>query len=91
MQLAFAGLVLDVDRRELTRDGIAVAMEPQVFDLLVYLVRQRDRVVTKDELLASVWGGRIVSESTIAARLNAVRKAIGDGGDQQRLVRTYPR
>ena len=91
MQLAFAGLVLDVDRRELTRDGIGVAMEPQVFDLLVYLVRQRDRVVTKDELLASVWGGRIVSESTIAARLNAVRKAIGDGGDLQRLVRTYPR
>ena len=91
MQLAFADLVLDVDRRELTRDGIAVAMEPQVFDLLVYLVRHRDRVVTKDELLASVWGGRIVSESTMAARLNAVRKAIGDAGDQQHLVRTYAR
>jgi TolB-like protein/Tfp pilus assembly protein PilF len=66
-------------------------MEPQVFDLLVYLVLNRERVVTKDELLAAVWSGRIVSDSTMAARLNAVRKAIGDTGDQQRLVRTYAR
>jgi TolB-like protein/Tfp pilus assembly protein PilF len=87
----FAGHVLDVDRRELTWDGMPVALEPQVFDLLVYLVSNRDRVITKDELLASVWHGRIVSESTMAARLNAVRKAIGDTGDQQHLVRTYAR
>ena len=91
MPIEFAGHVLDVDRRELTRDGIPVALEPQVFDLLVYLVSNRDRVVSKDELLASVWHGRIVSESTMAARLNAVRKAIGDNGDQQSLVRTYAR
>ena len=91
MPFEFAGHVLDVDRRELTRDGMPVALEPQVFDLLVYLVSNRDRVVTKDELLASVWHGRIVSESTMAARLNAVRKAIGDTGDQQQLVRTYAR
>jgi TolB-like protein len=89
--LEFAGHVLDVERRELTRDGIPVALEPQVFDLLVYLVSNRDRVVSKDELLASVWRGRIVSESTMAARLNAVRKAIGDTGDDQKLVRTYAR
>ncbi len=89
--LEFAGHVLDVDRRELTRNGIPVALEPQVFDLLVYLVSNRERVVSKDELLASVWRGRIVSESTMAARLNAVRKAIGDTGDQQSLVRTYAR
>jgi TolB-like protein len=89
--IEFAGYVLDVDRRELTRDGTPVPLEPQVFDLLVYLVSNRDHVVSKDELLASVWRGRIVSESTMAARLNAVRKAIGDTGDRQKLVRTYPR
>jgi TolB-like protein len=91
VRIEFAGQVLDINRRELTRDGIPVALEPQVFDLLVYLVANRDRVVSKDELLASVWRGRIVSESTMAARLNAVRKAIGDTGDQQDLVRTYTR
>ena len=91
MPIEFAGHVLDVDRRELTRDGMPVAMEPQVFDLLVYLVSNRDRVVSKDELLAAVWRGRVVSESTMAARLNAVRKAIGDTGDRQSLVRTYAR
>ena len=91
MPIEFAGQVLDVDRRELTRDGIPVSVEPQVFDLLVYLVSNRHRVVSKDELLASVWGGRIVSESTMAARLNAVRKAIGDNGEQQNLIRTYAR
>jgi DNA-binding winged helix-turn-helix (wHTH) protein len=63
-------------------------MEPQVFDLLVFLVRNQDRVVSKDDLLASVWGGRIVSESTIASRINAVRRIIGDSGEQQRLIRT---
>jgi adenylate cyclase len=63
-------------------------MEPQVFDLLVFLVRNQDRVVSKDDLLASVWGGRIVSESTIATRINAVRRIIGDTGEQQRLIRT---
>lgn len=91
MPIEFAGYVLEVDRRELTRDGVPVALEPQVFDLLVYLVSNRDRVVSKEEMLASVWRGRIVSESTMAARLNAVRKAIGDTGDQQSLVRTYAR
>jgi len=89
--LEFDGHALDIDRRELTKGGVPVAMEPQVFDLLVYLLMNRERVVTKDELLASVWKGRIVSESTMAARLNAVRKALGDTGDQQRLVRTYAR
>ena len=59
-----------------------------MFDLLVFLVRNRDRVVSKDDLLASVWGGRIVSESTIASRINAVRRAVGDTGEQQRLIRT---
>ena len=69
----------------------AIAVEPQVFDLLVYLVENRDRVVSKDDLIASVWGGRIVSESTLTSRINAARKALGDSGDEQRLIRTIAR
>jgi len=80
--------VLDTERRELRRGATPLSMEPQVFDLLVFLVRNRDRVVSKDDLLASVWGGRIVSESTIASRINAARRVIGDNGEQQRLIRT---
>jgi len=68
-----------------------VQLEPQVFDLLVYLIRNRDRVVTKDDLIAGVWGGRIVSESTLASRINAARKAIGDSGAEQALIRTVAR
>ena len=62
-----------------------------MFDLLVYLVQNRDRVVTKDDLIASVWGGRIVSDSTLTSRINAARKAIGDSGGDQKLIRTVPR
>ena len=91
MQFRFAGHVLDVTRRELRRDGQPVSVEPQVFDLLVYLIRNRDRVVTKDDLLDSVWGGRVVSESTLTSRINAARKAVGDSGEAQRLIRTMPR
>ena len=64
MQFVFGDQALDVDRRELRRGTGAVAVEPQVFDLLVYLLENRDRVVSKDDLIASVWGGRIVSDST---------------------------
>src|ERR1700690_3832992 len=91
MQFRFGDHVLDVARRELRRGGEPVTLEPQVFDLLVHLIRNRDRVVTKDDLLASVWGGRIVSESTLTSRINAARKAIGDSGEAQRLIRTSPR
>ncbi len=66
-------------------------MEPQVFDLLVYLVENRDRVVSKDDLFASIWGGRIVSDSTLTSRINATRKAVGDSGDEQKLIRTIAR
>ena len=88
MQFLFEDYVLDTERRELRRGSALLSMEPQVFDLLVFLVRNRDRVVSKDDLLASVWGGRIVSESTIGSRINAVRRVIGDSGEQQRLIRT---
>jgi TolB-like protein/Flp pilus assembly protein TadD len=66
-------------------------LEPQVFDLLVYLIQNRSRVVSKDDLLASVWGGRIVSESAVFNRINAARSAVGDSGEEQRLIKTLPR
>jgi TolB-like protein len=68
-----------------------IAVEPQVFDLLVYLLRNHDRVVSKDDLIASVWGGRIVSESTLTSRINAARRAVGDSGKNQTLIRTVSR
>jgi len=84
----FEDYALDTDRRELRRGAALLSMEPQVFDLLAFLVGNRDRVVSKDDLLASVWGGRIVSESTLATRINAARRIVGDSGEQQRLIRT---
>jgi DNA-binding winged helix-turn-helix (wHTH) protein len=87
----FSDRGLDTDRRELRRGVEAVAVEPQVFDLLVYLVKNRDRVVNKDDLLASIWGGRIVSVSTLTSRINAARKAIGYSGGEQKLIRTIAR
>ena len=91
MQFLFADHALDTDRRELRRGSEHIAVEPQVFDLLVYLVENRNRVVSKDDLIASVWGGRIVSDSTLTSRINAARKAIGDSGEQQSLIRTVAR
>jgi len=91
VQIFFCDHVLDIDRRELHRGSLSIAVEPQVFDLLIYLIENRDRVVTKDDLIASVWSGRIVSDSTLATRLNAARKAIGDNGGEQKLIRTFPR
>jgi TolB-like protein len=91
VKFAFGDHVLDADRRELTRGSKAVAIGPQVFDLLIYLLRNRERVVTKDDLIDAVWGGRIVSESTMTSHINALRKAIGDSGEEQRLVRTIAR
>ena len=91
MQFLFEDCVLDPGRREFSRGSDVVAMGPQVFDLLLYLVQNRARVVSKDEVLDAVWEGRIVSESTLTSHINAVRKAIGDSGDQQRLIRTVAR
>ncbi|MVV49902.1 CadC-family transcriptional regulator [Pseudomonas sp. PB120] len=91
MPFAFEDYVLDEERRELTLRGQSVAIGPQVFDLLLLFVNNPDRVVSKDDLLKAVWSGRIVSESTITSHINAVRKAIGDTGEEQRLVRTVAR
>ncbi len=87
----FDNHILDTDRRELHRGGDLVAMQPQVFDLLVHLLKHRDRVVSRDDLIALVWGGRVVSDSTLDSRINAARSAIGDNGKEQRLIRTIPR
>jgi TolB-like protein len=89
--LVFGDCRLDADRRELVRDSLAVPLGPQVFDLLLHLLRNRHRVVTKDDLLEEVWSGRIVSESTLTSHINAARKAIGDNGQDQRLIRTFSR
>lgn len=91
MKYQFADCLLDLDRRELTRGTQTVAVGPQVFDLLAYLVENHERVVSKDGLLDAVWNGRIVSDSTLTSHINAVRKAIGDNGADQRLVRTVAR
>lgn len=91
MQFMFGDCLLDLDRRELTRGSKAIATGPQVFDLLVHLVQNRERVVSKDDVLNAVWGGRIVSESTLTSHINAVRKAIGDSGEEQRMIRTVAR
>jgi DNA-binding winged helix-turn-helix (wHTH) protein/tetratricopeptide (TPR) repeat protein len=87
----FENFALDPGRRELRCGAIAVAMEPQAFDLLMHLIRRRDHVVSRDELIEQVWDGRIVSESALSTRINAVRKAIGDTGAEQRLIKTLPR
>lgn len=91
MQFKFADYLLDPERRELILGEQAVAVGPQVFDVLLHLIENRDRVVGKDDLLLAVWGGRIVSESTITSHINAVRKAIGDSGEEQHMVRTIAR
>ncbi len=88
MLYSFEDFTLDAARRELRRSGALIALQPQVFDLLEYSIRNRERVVSKDDLLAAVWKGRIVSESTLSTRINAARSAIGDSGEEQRLIRT---
>jgi TolB-like protein/cytochrome c-type biogenesis protein CcmH/NrfG len=91
MTLSFGDYEIDVERRELRRAKTPIHVEPQVFDLLVYLVQNCDRVVSKDDVIASVWGGRIVSDSTLTSRINAARKAVGDSGEDQKLIRTIAR
>jgi len=87
----FGEHVLDIERRELRRGAEPVALEPQVFDLLVYLLRNRGRVVSKDDLIHGVWGGRIVSDSALTTRINAARKAVNDNGATQCVIRTVHR
>jgi adenylate cyclase len=87
----FEDFGLDTDRRELYRGATPVPVEPKVFDLLAYVIQNRDRVVSKDDLIAAIWNGRIVSESALTTCINAARNAIGDSGEAQRLIKTLPR
>jgi TolB-like protein len=87
----FEEYAFDTDRRELHRGPEVVSVAPQVFDLLDYLIRNRERVVSKDDLINAIWNGRIVSDAALTTRLNAARSALGDSGEEQRLIRTLPR
>jgi len=87
----FGGFALDTDRFELRENGAAVSVEPLVFSLLAFLVENRDRVLTKDEIIDHVWRGRTVSDSAINTSINAARRAVGDNGRDQAVIRTYPR
>ena len=91
LRFFFEDYALDTDLRELQRGAAVVSITPQVFDLLDYLIRNRGRVVSKDDVINAIWNGRSVSDAALATRLNAARSAIGDSGLEQRLVRTLPR
>ena len=91
MRYIFENYAFDTDRRELHHGADVVAVTPQVFDLLDYLIRNRERVVSKDDLIDAIWNGRIVSDAALTTRLNAARTAIGDSGEEQRLIKTLPR
>ena len=91
MRYLFEEYAFDTDRRELYRGADVVTIAPQVFDLLDYLIRNRERVVSKDDLINAIWNGRIVSDGALTTRLNVARNAIGDSGEEQRLIKTLPR
>jgi TolB-like protein len=91
LRYLFEEYAFDTDRRELYRGADVVAIAPQAFDLLDYLIRNRERVVSKDDLINAIWNGRIVSDAALTTRLNVARSAIGDSGDEQRLIKTLPR
>ena len=91
MRYLFEEYAFDTDRRELHRGADVVSVAPQVFDLLDYLIRNRERVVSKDDLINAIWNGRSVSDAALTTRLNVARSAIGDSGEEQRLIKTLPR
>lgn len=91
MRFLFEKFVFDTDRRELHRGSDVVPLAPKVFDLIEFLIRNRERVVSKDDLINAIWNGRSVSDAALTTRLNAARSAIGDSGSEQRLIKTLPR
>ena len=91
MIVEFEDFVLDTDRVELRKGGVQVPVEPQVFDLIAYLATHADHVIDREELIASVWRGRIVSDAAISTRINAARRALDDDGRRQRVIKTVPR
>ena len=91
MRYFFEDYVFNTDRRELHHGADVISIAPQVFDLLDYLIRNRERVVSKNDLINAIWNGRSVSDAALTTRLNAARTAIGDSGEEQRLIKTLPR
>jgi len=91
VRFLFEHNVLDSDLRELTCAGASVPLQPQVFDLLLYLVAERTHVVSKGDLISQIWSDRVISDSALNSRINAARKALGDDGATQRLIKTIPR
>ena len=91
LRYLFENYTFDTDLRELRRGAEIIPLAPQVFDLLDYLIRNRQRVVSKDDLIRAIWNGRAVSEAALTTRLNAVRSALADNGESQRLIKTLPR
>lgn len=88
MRFRFGSCQLDPDRFELLRDGRRVAVEPQAFQLLLLLIRHRDRMVSKDEIVEAVWHGHAVSDASISSRVSMARNVIGDDGERQAFIRT---
>lgn len=89
--VTFGDFELDAGRRELRRSGQTVQIEPRVFDLIAHFVNCPGEIVTRDDLIRTVWRGRIVSDSAISTQINAARAALGDDGASQRMIRTIPR
>src|SRR3954447_8804014 len=91
LRYLFEEYAFDTDLRELYRGAHVVTVAPQVFDLLDYLIRNRERVVSKDDLINAIWNGRVVTEAALTTRLNVARTVIGDSGEDQRLIKTLSR
>ena len=91
MKLSFEDCELDLERHELRRAGKLVEVEPQVFDLLKFLAQNSGKLVSKDELVDAIWQGRAIPDSAITARVASARKAVGDDGKAQAIIRTVPR
>jgi DNA-binding winged helix-turn-helix (wHTH) protein len=91
VRFLFGDHSLDSDRRELRRGAELVQLQPQVFDLILHLIQNRDRVVSKDELISTIWQGRFVSDATVSSRIKSARHAIGDTGERQEFIRTVSR
>src|SRR6266511_4333847 len=90
VQYRFAEFEIDLSQHELRRLGESVHIEPQVFDLIVHLVRNHNRIVSKDELIETIWNGRIISEAALSSRINGARRALADNGNDQALTPIIP-
>ena len=89
MIFAFNEITVDTDKFRLSVAGKPISVEPQVFDVLVYLIKNRDRVVSRDELLENLWAGKVVTDAALGARLKDARKAVGDSGEKQQVIKTF--